>query len=162
MATLISQTKWDQDDDGSPNKGYFSTINDGVVSSPYYYDNRDVPVNGHVTTSVPVTALSPGVGITIPGPAAEAVATISGVIPTGTSVSYGFTGPTIGTFGGSLPQNGPLVTAAEWGNQVAAALNQKHGPTFIATAEIVDDLNVNLKFTANDGSDVTINTWALI
>jgi hypothetical protein len=157
MATLIAETKWDVDDDGSPSKAYFSALYDTQVESPYYFDNRDVPVHGYVNSDAPLSELSPGADILVPGPAAEVSAELTGLIPTGTSLTYGFTGPNIGTFGGSLPQNGPLITAATWAEQVASGLNIKHGDVILATA--ADGV---VTIVANDGSDVTITTWTLV
>ena len=163
MATLLAETQWDVDSDGSPApQPIFSALYDTQVASPYYRDGRNVPVIGYVNTAVPVTDLVPGATVPVPGPAAQCTAKITGVIPTGTSVSYGFDGPGIGTFGGSLPQNGPLITAAEWGKQVASGLNGKHGDVIFAQASVVSELEVDILISSQDASSFTVTNWTLV
>jgi hypothetical protein len=66
MATLLQQTQWH----GNPRPvtSYASSVEDGVVASPYYADGRDVPVYGHVVTAQPLGTLTPTAVADVPGP----------------------------------------------------------------------------------------------
>lgn len=154
MATLLAQTQWH----GNPRpvEAYASGVSDGLVASPYYLDGRDVALINHVVTPVPLADLVPGAAILVPGPAAEVSAEVTGLIATGSSLTYGFTGPNIGTFGGSAAQNGPTATGEQFAVIVANTLNAKHGDVITATAD-----GTTVTIVANDASNVTITTWTL-
>jgi hypothetical protein len=81
MATLISQTQWH----GNPRPvtAYASTVEDGLVASPYYKDGRDVPVYAHLVTAQPLGVLTPTAVIDIAGPLAAVQFTLGGVYVTG-------------------------------------------------------------------------------
>jgi hypothetical protein len=81
MATLIAQTEWH----GNPRPvlAYASSLEDGLVASPYYIDQRDVPVHDHIVTSVPLGDLTPTAVIDIAGPLAAVEFTLGGVYVTG-------------------------------------------------------------------------------
>lgn len=66
MATIIAQTEWH----GNPRPvlAYATSVEDGVVASPYYGDGRDVPVIKHYVTTQPLSNLSPSASADVAGP----------------------------------------------------------------------------------------------
>jgi hypothetical protein len=85
MATLISQTQWH----GNPRPvtSYASTLEDGLVASPYYLDGRDVPQYAHLVTAAPLGDLAPTAVADVPGPDVLVSFDVGGAWLTGSSLT---------------------------------------------------------------------------
>jgi hypothetical protein len=130
MATLIAETTWH----GNPRPvlAYASSVEDGVVASPYYFDQRDVPIHAHFVTSVPIGTLAPTAVADVPGPDVLVSFDVGGAWLTGSSLTILLTLVGSPDFSASLSPGptpaGPEAAAAAF----AAAINADVGLTAAA------------------------------
>jgi hypothetical protein len=127
MATLIAQTQWH----GNPRPvtAYASSLEDGLVASPYYADQRDVVDIGHVVTAQPLGVLTPTAVADVPGPDVLVSFDVGGIWGTGKSLTILLTlvgSPNISTSLSPGPTPAGPVQAAE---AFAAALDKDLGVT---------------------------------
>jgi hypothetical protein len=127
MATLIAQTQWH----GNPRPvtAYASSVEDGLVASPYYHDQRDVVDVGHFVTAQPLGVLTPTAVADVPGPDVLVSFDVGGIWGTGKSLTILLTlvgSPNISTSLSPGPTPAGPDQAAE---AFAAALDKDLGVT---------------------------------
>ena len=95
---LTQQTQWHGNP--RPRKVYAWSDNAAVAESPYYKDNRTVPLYTHGWARVPFDEIGddPTGNIDLAGPAALVSASLAGPFPFGTVVAWTFTGDVSGAY----------------------------------------------------------------
>ena len=154
MATLISQTQWH----GNPRpvEAYTSTIEDGLVASPYYLDGRNVAVHAHVVSSIPLGDLAPAASIVVPGPDLVVSGDVDGIWTTGSALNIAIT-VTGGTNISTAIANGkPAMGPDEFASEVASALNTI-GAGDVQCGSTGNVVNISALGAV---SALTITTWA--
>ena len=93
---LTQQTQWHGNP--RPRKAYQWTDNSAVGESPYYKDNRTVPLYVHGVSLVPFAEVGddPTGNIDTAGPAALVSVSLAGPFPVGTVINWVFTGDVSG------------------------------------------------------------------
>jgi hypothetical protein len=155
MATLLQQTTWHNNP--RPVLAYASSVEDGVVPSPYYLDQRDVPVHAHFVTPVPLADLGPTAAIVTPGPALIVAGNTGGIWVTGAALNVAIT--VVGGAGDistSITNGSPAMLGEDFATQVASALNTISPDVQCAA----DGKQVNIS-ALGAVSALTITTWAV-
>ena len=130
-----------------------TTLSDATITDP----NNGFAHTVTVGSKEPFDSLDPAVSILVPGPADLVSADVDGIWVDGSSITYGFTGPSIGTFGGSVANNtGDVLGPEEMASLAAGQLAAKHGDV-INVAAVGNVIYVE----AVDGTDVTWTSWTL-
>lgn len=160
MATLLSETQWDVDADGSPApQPVFSAVYDTQVASPYYRDGRDVPVTDYINSSASLSTLAPAATIITPGPSLVVVGDLDGLWPQGTVLNVAITvtgGTNIST---SITQTAAAtLLSTDAAVRVANFLNANYGTEILAAH--TGDGNVTISALAGVTA-LTITTWAV-
>jgi hypothetical protein len=133
MATLIAQTEWH----GNPRPilAYASTVEDGLVASPYYQDGRDVVVVDHFVTAQPLGTLTPTAVNTTPGPAAAVVFTLGGVWVTGKLLNITIVRTTAPDYTTSFVSSGSI--ASDFATEVALGISKELDMSAVAVDGVV-------------------------